>query len=339
MPIRIAILGCGEWGRNHVRVFSELRDSRVVLCVDPGADSLARVRERYPKMRTAGEPEAAFRDSRVDAVVIATPTESHADHVRAALRAGKDVFCEKPLCTRSEEALELDRLARRNKRVLMVGHIFLFNPGIRKLRELLSAGLLGRPYTFHATRTNLGPIRRDVNVVWDLATHDVSIFNWLLGSEPLAVSARGKRYLQEGLEDVALLSFEYPNDVLAGAHVSWIDPKKVREITVVGDRKMAVWNDLSPIEPLRIYDKGVSAERRYETYGEFQHVLRDGDILIPKVPSMEPLKAEALHFLECIRNRAEPISGGTTAIGVVRAAEAANLSIDRGGAPVSISRA
>lgn len=336
MTIRIAILGCGEWGKNHVRVFSELRGSRVELCVDPDPACLAAVRERFGGLRCAGDPEAAFRNPKVDAVVVSTPTASHHELVRAALRAGKDVFCEKPLCTSARDGEELVRLARRRQRLLMVGHVFLYNDGVRMLRELVRSGALGRTYYAHATRTNLGPIRHDVNVAWDLAAHDVSIFNWIFGANPLDVSARGKRFLQKGIEDVAFLSLGYPDDVLAHAHVSWIDPHKVRAITVVGDRKMAVWNDLDPVEPIRIYDKGVESSRRYETYGEFHYVVRDGDIQIPRLRPSEPLKNQARHFLECVRTRSQPLSGGPEGVAVVRALEAVTRSMLRGGACVKV---
>ncbi len=336
MPVRLAILGCGEWGRNHVRVFSERRDSRVTLCVDPDPACLDLVRERYGKLRCAADPEAAWRDPRVDAVVVATPTASHFALAREALRAGKDVLVEKPLCTSSAEAEELVRLARRRGRVLMVGHLFLYNDGARKLRDLMHSGVLGRTYYLHATRTNLGPIRRDVSVVWDLAAHDVSIFRWLLGAEPREVSARGQRILQDGVEDVAFLSFVFPDGVLAHVHASWLDPKKVREVTVVGDRKMAVWSDMNAQEPIRVYDKGVMSARQYETYGDFPWVVRDGDILIPKMAYTEPLKNQAQHFLECVRARTEPLTGGRDGLAVVRALEAATRSMARGGASVRV---
>lgn len=336
MPVRVAILGCGEWGRNHVRVFSELRGSRVVLAVDPDPACRKLVSERFRGIRTGDDPQAALRDPRVDAVVIATPTVGHAALVKAALAAGKHVLCEKPLCTLGREARDLARRAGRARRVLLVGHVFLYHDGVRRLRDLIRGGEFGRLYTLQSTRTNLGPIRRDVNVVYDLATHDVSIFQELVGAAPVEVSARGQRFLPHDLEDVAFITLQYPDRTLGHIHASWLAPRKVRELTVVGERGMAVWDDLQPIEPLRIYDKSVTSTRRYENYGDFQHVLRDGDIRVPRLAVREPLKMQGLHFLECITQGSEPRTGGANAVDVVRVLEAVQRSLARGGASVPV---
>ncbi|MBI5365460.1 MAG: Gfo/Idh/MocA family oxidoreductase [Planctomycetes bacterium] len=336
MPVEVAVIGCGQWGANHVRVLSEIREARVALCVDADAKRLAAVTQRYPGVRTTAKVDDLCADKTVQAVVVATPSASHHAVVKACLEAGKDVLCEKPLTVTAAQSRELVDLAEKAGRILMVGHVFVFNQGIQKLRELISTGVLGEVYYLHAARTNLGPIRTDVNVAYDLATHDISIFNHLLGAGPSEVSARGQVYLSPAVEDVAFISLAYPGRALAHVHVSWLDPRKVREITVVGDRKMAVWNDMDAIEPIRIYDKGVVTKTYYETYGEFHYALRDGDIVIPKIALHEPLKAQDSHFVSCVAARSAPISSGRDGWRVVQALEAIQQSMRQGGAPIKL---
>jgi predicted dehydrogenase len=269
-------------------------------------------------------------------VVIATPTVTHFDLTKRALAAGKHVLCEKPLATASDEAGELRELARDTSRVLMVGHVFLFNAGIVKLRDLVASGDLGRLYYLHATRTNLGPVRQDVDCVWDLATHDISIFNSLLGSVPVEVSARGTQFLQDGRADVAFITLTYPGKVLANIRVSWLDPKKVRQITVVGEQKMVTWDDMASGVPITIYDKGASREPFYTTFGEFQLVTREGNMVIPKVPAGEPLGAQTDYFISCVRAGRIELSGPSDGLQVVRVLEAITKSMAAQGAPVCL---
>ncbi|MBI3269150.1 MAG: Gfo/Idh/MocA family oxidoreductase [Planctomycetes bacterium] len=337
MPIDVAVVGCGQWGVNHVRVLTEIRDARVTMIVDADAPRLSSVLSKYPGIRGATQLSELLADASVQAVVVATPSATHHAVVKQCLEAGKHVLCEKPLTVTSEQARELVALADAHGRTLMVGHVFVFNNGIQKLRELISGGVLGEVYYLHAARTNLGPIRKDVDVAYDLATHDISIFNYLLGADPLEVSARGQVYLQPQVADVAFISLAYPGRSLAHVHVSWLDPRKVREITAVGDRKMAVWNDMDPIEPIRIYDKGVVTKAEYETYGEFHYALRDGDIVIPKVQLHEPLKNQDAHFLACVQGRVRPTTSGREGLRVVQALEAIQQSMAQGGAPVKLA--
>jgi predicted dehydrogenase len=335
--MHIAVIGSGHWGPNHIRNFSSLPGVQVVAAADLDEQRLAAVARTYPTLRTVRDYQELLADRQIDAVVIATPTWTHYQITKEALLAGKDVLCEKPLAIHSAQCRELAERAAAKSRVLMVGHVFLFNPGIRKLHDLVEEGKTGRIYYAHATRTNLGPIREDINASWDLACHDVSIFNYLFGSAPIEVSATGGRFLQRDIEDVAFLSLFYPEGLLANIHVSWMDPKKVRQITVVGDKTMLVWNDLDPEGPIRIYDKGVIQEPYYETFGEFQLLLRDGEISIPKVRMTEPLHLEAEHFAACVRERKNPLCDVGSALDVVRTLEAIDASLAARGQSVKVA--
>lgn len=333
---RIGIIGCGQWGPNHIRNFSNLAGSEVVLCADLSAKRLQAMREAFRWIRTTNNYKDILRDSTITAVVISTPTDTHFRIAKEALMARKDVLCEKPLCLKETEVRELIRLAGRKKRILMVGHVFLFNAGIQKLKEAIRDGECGRIYYMHSERTNLGPFRRDVNAVWDLAAHDISIFNYLLNSLPKEVAACGGRYLQQNLEDVAFISLVYPMDVLVNVHVSWLDPRKVRQITVVGDKRMMVWDDLDNVGPVRIYDKQVVPKYFYESFGEFHLLAKEGTITIPKVDLFEPLKAQAKHFIECVDNRKTPVSDAETGLEVVKVLTAVQKSLSKRGAPVPV---
>jgi predicted dehydrogenase len=333
----IGVIGCGHWGPNHVRVFSQLRDSRVVACADLDAKRLEVIREQHPQVQVFPDYHEMLKLAEVDAVVVAAPTRVHYGVVKAALQANKHVLCEKPLCTDAREATELVELARARQRVLMTGHVFLFNSGIVKLKELVSNGDSGRIYYLRALRTNLGPVRRDVNSVFDLATHDIAIFNWVLNSRPESVSAVGGQFLQAGVEDVAFISLRYPNHVLGHIQVSWLDPKKLREIVVVGDKKMVIWDELAPAGPVTIYDKTVVRHENYEDFGQFQLLAREGDITIPKVRLEEPLKVQNRFFLKCIGEGRLPMNDGPFAVDVVKVLEAIEKSLQSGGAPAPVS--
>ena len=330
--IGIGLVGYGHWGPNHVRVFNQLEACRVLVVADREARRLEAVGRHAPGAMTTTDFDAVIRHPKVDAVVIATPTLTHHSLVKAALLAGKDVLVEKPISYTSNESAELVALARERDRILMCGHIFLFNPGIRKLREYIEQGTLGRIYYMAATRTNLGPLRTDVNALHDLGSHDVSIFHYLLNGRPREVSAWGEAYLQHDVEDVAFACLEYPNRTLCHMHVSWLNPLKERTLVVVGDKKMAVWNDAAPLEAIRLYDKGPMKEPYYDSFGQFQLVLRDADVLIPKLQAAEPLQAQDQHFLDCVRTRQKPLTDGVFAHEVVLALEALHHSLRHGGA-------
>ncbi len=277
--IKLAVIGCGHWGPNHIRVFNSLPYSRVGAVVDLDGERLGSVREAYPEIRCERDYRKVLEDPTFDAVVVATPVSTHYEIVRKSILAGKHVLCEKPLCEDSEQAQELVGLALEESCVLMVAHVFLFNPGIMKLKELVDTGELGELQYLSASRTNLGAFCSDINVAYDLATHDISIFNYLLGSEPEVVSATGASFVRSNIEDVAFVSMRYPGNVLTNLHASWLDPKKVRQITVVGRRQMATWDDLQPTSPIAIYDKGAMTVRDYGDYGEYLRLSTwEGDI-------------------------------------------------------------
>jgi predicted dehydrogenase len=335
----VGVIGCGEWGPNHIRTFQANPQAFLVAAVDLNSSRLERIRALYPAVECHTNRGNVFNDDRVNAVVIATPPPTHFAIAREALLAGKHVLCEKPLCETSAQAKELILLAKRKKLVLMVGHVFLFNPGIVKIKELADKGDLGQMYYMLAVRTNLGPIRKDCNAAFDLATHDISIFNWIVGSVPLEVSATGACFLQSGIEDVVSISLKYSKKIFATIQASWLNPKKIRQITVVGSHKMLIWDDLQLAAPVACYDKRARVSRRYDDYGEFLRVSTwDGDVRMPKVDAEEPLKAQTRFFLDAIRKGSAERSGGEFSLGVVRVLEAIKASMRNNGRPTRIKR-
>lgn len=334
--IRTAVFGAGHWGPNLIRHFDNRQTSRVTWVVDRDPGRLEQVRSRFPEVRLTADAAEALAADDVDAVVIATPTSTHHALARAALERGKHVLVEKPLTNDVAEGDELRALAEQSGLVLMVGHVFVFNAGIEWIKSYLERGELGRVYYISAVRTNLGPIRMDVNAAWDLAAHDISIANYWLDGEPVAVSAMGGTWINPGIADAVFATLEYPGDVFVNLHVSWLNPRKARDITVVGEKRMLTWDDLSLTEPVRVYDKRVTDERTrpgfIDSFASFRASVRDGDIHIPKVAQGEPLKAECDHFLSCIAEETAPRSGAAEGLSVVRTLEALDRSIAAGGA-------
>jgi predicted dehydrogenase len=312
----------------------------MVAAVDVDRARLDRISEMFPGLGTEQDHHKVLDDCNVDAVIIATPTHTHYQLVKEALMAGKHVLCEKPLCETSVEAQELVELAHARKLLLMVGHVFLFNPGIVKVKELIEAGEFGTMQYLSATRTNLGPIRSDVNAAYDLATHDISIFNWLMNSEPEVVSATGTAFLQSGIEDVVCISLRYPDNVMGIIQTSWLDPKKVRQMTVVGTKQMITWDDLQPAAPVTIYDKGATAAPVASGYGEHLRIsMWDGDMRLPKVAPAEPLVLQNQYFVRAIESGSCQRSDGHFSTGVVKVLEACSASMAQGGTPVEVSSA
>jgi predicted dehydrogenase len=338
--IEIAVVGAGHWGPNLIRNFNDREESRVRWVCDRDARRLEEVRRRMPRIAVAECVEQALADPAVGAVVVATPTKTHYRIARAALESGKHVLVEKPLAASTEETADLCRLAERAGRVLMVGHVFVFNAAVQRVRGILEGGELGRVHYVSMVRTNLGPIRTDVSAAWDLAAHDVSIANYWLGADALSVSATGHAWLNSGIEDAVFATIHYRGDVLVNLHVSWLNPRKIRDVTVVGESRMLTFDDMNPNEPLRLYDKQVTGERTpptyVDTFGDFRSSIREGDITIPRVPFREPLKAECDHFLACIRGEQEPLADGRMGHEVVRILEAMDESVRRGGAEVTL---
>lgn len=338
MPnLRIGIIGCGEWGKNHIRTFASIDNCTVSHAADLSEEKLQVMKQRYSWLQTTIDPMTLIHADDVDAIVIATTTRAHYALAKQALEAGKHVLCEKPLTLSSQESLELTELAESKALTLMVGHVFMFNPGIMYLKEQIRNGVLGNIFYMDSVRTNLGPIRQDVGAIYDLASHDISIFNFLLDHEPLQVSAKGGYYIQPDREDMAYVTLEYPNMTISHAHVSWLNPRKVRQLTVVGDKKMMVWDDIMPLETIRVYDKGLNGPPDYDTFGQFQISLRDADVTIPKVQMFEPLRKQAEHFVQCVQQHERPLSDGWNGLSVVRALEGAMQSLREEGRPISLT--
>ena len=335
--INLAVIGCGSWGLNHIRTFNALPEGNVCTIADLVEKRLEHVRAIYPDLRCERDYRSVIDDPTIDAVVIATPGKTHYEIAYASLLAGKHVLCEKPLCKYSEEGEQLLKIARANRRLLMVGHVFLFNSGIVKLKELVDVGELGTLRYLSASRTNLGPIRSDVNVAYDLCSHDISIFNWLLDSEPEVVSATGASFVQRGVEDVVLVSMKYPSNVLASIHASWLSPKKVRQITAVGSRQMATWDDLQEPNPIAIYDKGVDTVRDYKDFGEFSRMPTwERDVRLPTISLDEPLRVQAIEFLKCLQHGGTVRSDGAFGLRLVKVLETVVTSMHQGGSPVRV---
>ncbi len=336
--INLAVIGYGRWGPNHVRVFNSLPNSRVIAVAEAEAGRREQLSQAMPGLQIEQHYQPILNNPDIQAIVIATPTATHYQLVKEALLAGKHVLCEKPLTETTAQAQELVNLAQTQNRQLMVGNIFLFNSGIIKVKELIASGDLGELYYLSAVRTNLGPIRGDVNASYDLATHDIAIFNWLLDSQPEQVSAVGGVFLQPGVEDVVFISLKYPGNVVANIHASWLNPKKVRQITVIGTKKMVTWDDLDLSAPVAIYEKGANVTPTYGDYGEFLRVsMWDGEIRMPRVNLEEPMKMQANFFLAALQKGQVERSDALFSLGVVKVLEAVNASLRLNGQPILIA--
>jgi predicted dehydrogenase len=332
--IKIGQVGAGAWGKNLLRHFSGSDSSELIACCDGNPAALGRVREAYPATETTDDFTRLLKDD-IDAVVVATPPAAHYELCRAALEAGKDVFVEKPLVLHSAEGEQLKKLAREKERILMVGHIMVYHPAVLWLRKAIMEREFGEIYYLYATRVNLGKVRDIENAMWSFAPHDISIMRFLLNEDPVRVSATGMSYLQPGIEDVVFMTLHYSGRVMAQIHVSWLDPHKTRQLTVVGQKKMAVFSDTEATEKVTVFDKGVDTRLDYDTYAGYL-ALRTGDITIPKIDMTEPLREEIEHFLACVKDRVQPRSGVVDGLRTLRVLEAGQESLSKGGAPVEV---
>jgi len=334
--INVALIGYGYWGPNLARNLHELPGSNLAACCDLDAARLALVQALYPQTRTTSRVAEVWDDASIEAVVIATPARTHFELAKAALDAGKHVLVEKPLTVSSQEAEELVELAKAQDRVLMVGHTFEYNPAVLKIKELMDQGQLGEVYYAYSTRVNLGRVQRDLNALWSIAPHDISILIFLFGQMPSEVSARGASYLNSGVEDVVFVDLLFPNGSAAHVHVSWLDPSKVRRMTIVGSKRMVVYDDVESEGKVKVYDKGVLKMGDSQIFGEFQYRLHSGDIYIPRIDMSEPLRNECAHFIECIREGKRPRTDGENGLRVVKVLEAAQRSLEEHGGPVDV---
>jgi predicted dehydrogenase len=334
----IAVVGLGYWGPNWIRNLSQLQRAERLVACDLDRERRERVGNMFPSVELSSSLDDVIDDPDIEAVVVATPVGTHYPIARQLLEAGKSVLVEKPLATSVAQGEDLARVARRNHSVLMVGHTFEYSAPVLKLAEIIASGELGEIFYISSIRANLGLFQRDVNVAWDLATHDISIILMLMGRTPEAVSCQGRSHYREGVEDVAMLELHFSSNVIAFIHVSWLDPNKIRRTTIVGSRKMLVYDDTDPHEKIRIYDKGVSVQRYYDSYADFQLSYRYGDVHSPRVEETEPLRVECEHFINCIERHEQPRTDGLVGIRVVSVLEAANESLRNGGSLVSVAR-
>lgn len=332
--VRVACVGAGYWGKNLVRNFSVADGAELAVICESDEKLRQKLTREYPSATVTEAYSRVLEDPSIDAVVLATPGSTHASLAREALTAGKHVFIEKPLAQTVSEARELADLAERTGRVLVCGHLMLFHPVFKRVAQIARSGDLGEVYYIYAQRVNLGRLRTDESALWSLGPHDLSMIFSLVDAPLASVAARGHAYLRPGTEDVVFVNLGFRNGVMANVQLSWLDPHKTRSLTVVGSRKMLVFDDTHPTEKLRIHDKGFDRPPEYTSYDAFL-TLRDGDVLIPSVPMEEPLRAEVRHFIECVRDGVpSTVSGGRESVRVVEALAAADASLRRGGAPI-----
>jgi predicted dehydrogenase len=336
----IGIIGCGYWGPNLVRNFVELPGCTVSHLCDLDRDRLETISRRFLVEEATEDYRQILDASEIDGVVIATPAATHYQIAKEALQAGKHTLVEKPLAMTSAQCKELIELADQQGVVLMVGHTFLYNEAVRWLKNYLDSGQMGDILYIYSQRLNLGKVRQDVSALWNFAPHDISIILYLLGTHPNQVNAKGLTYLQEGIPDIVFMTLDFENGTSAHIHISWLDPNKVRKMTVVGSDKMVVYDDVSA-HKIQIFDKGVDKINKklseFKGFGEFQLMLRSGDLHVPALKIKEPLSLEAAHFIECIEIGQRPLSDGWSGYWVVKIMEAADVSISQNGAPVAIS--
>ncbi len=341
--VRVAVIGAGHWGPNLIANFHDRRRSEVPWVIDVDEHRRDAVTRRFPEIAVSYDPRNAIEDATVDAVAIATPTATHYELARAALENGKHVLVEKPMAATIRDAEALCELAEQTGRILMVGHIFVYNSASQYAKRYLADGELGRVYYVSMTRTNLGPIRIDVNAAWDLASHDIALASYWLDAWPESVSAVGHDWINPGQEDAVFATLRYPGQVLVHLHASWLHPHKTREIAVVGEKRMLTFDDMSLTEPLRIYDKQVASERSPSTFVDslatFRMSVREGDIQIPRVTAGQPLRNECDHFLDCVERGETPLTDGREGLAVVRVLEAIDRSMRAGGTEVSVEGA
>ncbi|NBR87663.1 MAG: gfo/Idh/MocA family oxidoreductase [Verrucomicrobia bacterium] len=332
----VGVVGYGYWGPNLVRNFNELDGTHVVTVCDMNIARLKQVQAKYPGMEVTADYAAMLADHRVQVVCVATPVRSHFALAKAALLAGKHVFVEKPMAETGTQAEELIELAERQRRVLMVDHTFIYTGAVRKMRELVETGELGDVYYYDSVRVNLGLFQHDVNVIWDLAIHDLAVMEYVLGQAPKAVSATGISHLRGQPENIAYLTMFFEGSLIAHMHVNWLAPVKIRRTLLGGSRKMVVYDDLEPSEKIKIYDKGASVAESPEAIRQMLVSYRTGDAWLPKLDATEALTAEARHFRDCIREGRQPLSDGRAGLRTVRILEAASQSLKLRGQPVEL---
>ena len=336
-PIQVGVVGCGYWGPNLVRNFRSLPDCGLRMMCDISEQRLKHLRSLYPEVEGETEYDHMLNGANLDAVVIATSVKLHYSMAKASLLAGKHTLIEKPMASSSPECEELIEIAQQKGLVLMVGHTFLYSPAVRKIKEIVDCGDIGEIRYISARRLSLGLFQKDINAAWDLAPHDISIILHIMDEEPVSVNCRGNAHVTRGIEDVTTMSLHFRKERSAIIQSSWLDPRKIREMTIVGSKRMIVYDDVAQQEKIRIFDVRVERPPHYDTFAEFHYAYHYGDIYAPYIKQEEPLKAECQHFLDCIRQGTTPLTSGPQGLALVRILEASSESLKRSGAPVDLS--
>lgn len=340
--VNVGFVGYGYWGPNLVRNLLKVQDAKLQYICDLDSHKLSRLKKEHQDLEITNNYNVLLEDRNVDAIVIATPPSTHFKLAKEALIYEKHVLVEKPLALNSAECKELIELSKKYKKVLMVGHTFEYNAAVNKVKEYIESKELGKIYYIYSQRLNLGRLRQDVNAMWNFAPHDISIILYWLNRAPISVSARGFTYLQKGIEDVVFMILNFSENISAHIHISWLDPNKVRMMTIVGSDKMVIYDDVSTSSKIKIFEKGFIKKHKIDSFGnfksfaEFQLIQRGGNLVIPKIDFIEPLEIECKHFIECIKDGKEPLTDGYDGLRVVKTLEAAQISLVNGGEIVKV---
>jgi predicted dehydrogenase len=334
--IKVGVVGCGYWGPNLVRNFRSLPGCSLDTICDLNEQRLNHLRALYPEVKGERNFETMLETAGLEAVVIATAVRFHYSMAKASLLAGKHTFIEKPMASSSAECEELIEIAVSKGLILMVGHTFLYSPVVRKIKELVDSGDIGEIRYIAARRLNLGLYQKDINVAWDLAPHDIAIILHIMEEPPVSVNCRGTSHVTPGIEDVTSMCLSFRKSRSAFIHSSWLDPRKIREMTIVGSRRMIVYDDVAQLEKIRVFDTRVERPPHYDTFAEFQYAYHYGDMYVPYIKQEEPLKAECQHFLDCIRTGATPLTSGSQGLELVRILEASSASLKQKGASIDL---
>ncbi len=334
--LTLGVVGCGYWGPNLIRNFRSLPDCRLKTICDISEERLKHLKSLYPEVEAETKYENMLADSSLDAIVVATSVRHHFPMAKAALQAGKHCFIEKPLASSVAQCEELVDLAKKNGLILMVGHTFLYSPAVRKIKEIVDNGDIGEIRYISARRLNLGLFQKDINVAWDLAPHDISIILYIMDETPNSLNCRGAAHITPGIEDVTSMVLHFTEEKTAMIQSSWLDPKKIREMTIVGSERMIVYDDVAPQEKIKIFDVRVERPPHYDTFAEFHYAYHYGDMYSPYIKQDEPLKTECQHFLDSIRSGRAPLTDGVRGLEVVRILEASSSSLKQKGAPIDL---
>jgi predicted dehydrogenase len=335
--VKLALIGCGYWGPNLLRNFRSLPSCSLRIMCDLDLDRLKHLKALYPEVEGQTDYQPALTGTAIDAVVIATPVRLHYKIAKESLEAGKHILIEKPMAMSVAECEELIEIASRKGLVLMVGHTFLYSPHVKKIKHIVLSGDIGEIRYIASRRLNLGLCQKDINVAWDLAPHDLSIILHIMDDFPLTMNCQGTANITPGIEDVVNMSLTFPRNRFATIQNSWLDPKKVREMTIVGTRRMIVYDDVEPLEKIKIYDTRVETPPHYDTFAEFQYAYHYGDMYSPHVHQEEPLRTECQHFLDCVTQGTAPITNGRMGLDLVRILEASSTSMKQNGAAVTFA--